>query len=223
MIESPLAYSQVFAYENEQSKFFARKKKSLCETFKFNVERSLDRMYGLAFWLHVYKRNEEAIVVCDFLMQKEFEENSIDNVSHWYHVGKAIGLKYVIENQMYDYPKEHFSYVQRIFDADEANVRFRAKDEKSVEAYARLHEGFLNGQIIETALWNKDIYYMREDKAWKVDTCYATIRESCWLIATNEYLGRVTFYLGGQSGNISLFWDKYYMYLDEIRRLKKVT
>jgi len=223
MIASPLKYSPVFAYENEQSKFFARKKKSLCETFRFNVERSLGRMYELAFWLHIYQRSEEAVIVCEFLMQKEFEENSIDNVSHWYHVGKAIGLKYVIEKQLYDYPKEHFSYVQRIFDADEANVRFRAKNEKDVAAYARLHEGFLNGQIIEMELWNNEIAYYSDKKAVKIDTCYSTIRELCWLIAANEHLGRTTFYMGGQSGNISLFWERYHMYLDEIRRLKKIV
>lgn len=214
IVNKPLEYSSVFSAENEDNRFLARKKQSIAERFKFSVEREVEKVYSLAYWLHVFGRDREAITVCDFLLQKEFDgDNSI-----WYHVEHAIGLKYVIEKQQAAYyPPEHFNYIKRISDAQNMNIRLRAKDENSIASYKKIYEGFLNGQTIEMILWNDDI----PDRFNIIDTCYAVNRELCWLIAANDFLKRTEFYIGGQRGEYKLFWNKYSMYLSEIRKYKK--
>lgn len=215
IVNKPLEYSAVFSTENEGNHFLLRKKQSIVERFKFSIEREVEKVYSLAYWLHVFRRDREAITVCDFLLQKEFDgDNSI-----WYHVEHAIGLKYVIEKQQGEYPPEHFHYIKRISDAQNMNIQFRAKDENSIASYKKIYEGFLNGQTVEMVLWNDDI----TDRYNIVDTCYAVIRELCWLIAANDFFKRTEFYIGGQKGECNVFWNKYSMYLSEIRKYKKVN
>lgn len=215
IINTPLEYSSVFSTENEDNRFLLRKKQSIVERFKFSIEREVEKVYSLAYWLHVFGRDREAITVCDFLLQKEFDgDNSI-----WYHVERAIGLKYVIEKQMAEYPPEHFGYIKRISDAQEMNIRLRAKDENSIASYKKIYEGFLNGQTVEMVLWNDDM----TGRFNIIDTCYAVIRELCWLIAANDFLKRTEFHIGGQRGGCELFWNKYSLYLSEIRKCKKIN
>ena len=165
MIETPLKYSSIFAFENEPNKFLASKKKSIAENFKFTVERSMEKAYSLALWLHIFKKDEEAIIVCDFLMQKDFD----GDVCIWYHVEKAIGLKYVIEKQLFDYPEIHYDYRKKISDAQKANAEMRSKDKSDIKKYEQLYEGFLNGQIIEMELWSEQIIGRNDKKATLTD------------------------------------------------------
>lgn len=215
IVSTLLEYSSVFPTENEGNRFLLRKKQSIVEHFKFSIEREVEKVYSLAYWLHVFRRDREAITVCDFLLQKEFDgDNSI-----WYHVERAIGLKYVIEKQMAEYLPEHFGYIKRITDARNMNIWLRAKDENSIVSYKKICEGFLNGQTVETVLWNDDMVGRFNIN----DTCYAVIRELCWLIAANDFLKRTEFHIGGQRGGCKLFWNKYSIYLSEIRKCKKIN
>lgn len=214
IIDKPLEYSSAFSIENENNLFFLKKKRSIVEHFKFSRTKEIEKVYTLAYWLHVFKRDIEARTVCDFLLQKEYDgDNDV-----WYHIETAIGLKYVIEIQMKKYPSEHFCYIKRISDAKNMNIQLRAKDENSIASYKQLYESFLNGQTVENELWNDDIII----RSNIVDTCFAVIRELCWLIAANDFHKRTEFYIGGQKGNCTLFWNRYYMYLSEIRKYKKV-
>lgn len=215
MIDHPLKYSPVFSFDKEENHFLRRKKRSIAEHFKFSVEREVEKVYSLAYWLHVFKRNQEAVTVCDFLLQKEYD----GDLGIWYHIEKAIGLKYVIEKQTADYPPEHFSYIKRIYEAQNKNIQLRAKDEKTKASYQKLYEGFLNGQLIENELWKDDLVILFNG----ADTCFAVIRELCWLIAANDFLHRTEFYIGGHKGKCNLFWERYYLYLTEIRRYKKIN
>lgn len=95
----------------------------------------------------------------------------------------------------------------------------RAKDEKDIATYQKMYEGFLDGEILEMELWNEDIM-VRYNMA---DTCCAVIRELCWLIAANDLHKRTEFIIGGQKGDCKLFWNRYHMYLAEIRKNKKVN
>mgnify|MGYP000762146620 CR=1 FL=1 len=214
MINNPIDFSIVFSTENEQNSFLLKKKKSILKDFSFTKEREVDKVYSLAFWLHVYGRDEDAVNVCDFLLQKDFDgDNSI-----WYHIEHAIGLKFVIEKQRHNFSSKHFSYIYRIVYANDKNAYLRAHNEEEVRAYKSSCEGFLNGQCIENELFNKNIVVTYNIP----DSCYAVIRELCWLIAANEAYHRETFFIGGQFDNCKLFWDKYYLYLGEIRKYKKV-
>lgn len=214
MIHDPLEFSAVFAAEQEPNSMLARKKRSIAARFSFTRERELEKVYCLALYLHVFGRNKEAIEVCNFLMQEEFHgDNSL-----WYHIECALGLKYVIEKQTGDYPKEHFAYIRRIPEAMEANIRLRAKTETDVQKFHQIYDGQLNGQTVESELWNEEI----EVTTSIPDSCYAVIREFCRLIAANDAVGRTTFFIGGQKGSCQLFWDKYRRYLDALRRFKRI-
>lgn len=215
MIDDPLEFSSVFSDVNEDNRFLLRMKRSVLAHFKFSIVKEVGKVYFLAYWLHVFKRDKEAIAVCDFLLQKEFD----GNVSIWYHIEHAIGLKYVIEKQMGEYPSEHFCYIQRISDAHHKLVQLQAKDEKDIAIYQELYEGFLDGEILELELWNEDITVRFNVN----DTCCAVIRELCWLIAANDFHKRTEFFIGGQKEDCKLFWNRYHMYLAEIRKYKKVN
>lgn len=214
MINVHLKYSTAFSVENECNSFFLRKKQSIIKYFSFTKEREVEKVYLLAYWLHVFGRSEEAVNVCNFLLQKEYDgDNSI-----WYHIEHAIGLKFVIQKQMCKYTSEHFSYINRILYAHNKNIELRAKNEIDIDAYKKMYDGLLNGQCIENELWSeKPIVTLNI-----TDTCCAVIRELCWLIAANEAYNRKTFYIGGQKGSCKLFWDRYFMYLNEIRKCKKM-
>ena len=215
MIDKPLKYSTAFSTENEYDAFFLKKKQSIVKRFSFTIEREVEKVYLLAYWLHIFGRNAEAIIVCNFLLQKEYDGNN----SIWYHIEHAIGLKFVIEKQMGEYTSEHFNYINRILYAHDKNIELRAKNEIDINAYKTMYEGFLNGQCIENELWNENpvvIYNIP-------DSCCAVIRELCWLIAANEAYNRNTFFIGGRIENCKLFWDKYFIYLMEIRKYKKVN
>lgn len=82
-----------------------------------------------------------------------------------------------------------------------------------------MYEGFLNGQCIENELLNENPVVIHNIP----DSCCAVIRELCWLIAANEAHNRNTFFIGGRIENCKLFWDKYFIYLMEIRKYKKVN
>lgn len=215
MIDKPLEYSTAFSIEKEDNSFFSRKKQSILKHFSFTREREVEKVYFLAYWLHVFGRDEEAVTVCDFLLQKEWDGNH----SIWYHIEHAIGLKYVIEKQVGKYTLEHFDYINRIPDANNKSMLSRAKDENSITNYKNMYEGFLNGQCIENELWNENVIVT----AGIPDTCCAVIRELCWLIAANAAYKRTDFFIGGQKGSCNLFWDRYFMYLDEIRKYKKIN
>lgn len=212
-VDNPLEYSPVFSFEKEENPFLLRKKRSIVGRFKFTVEREVEKVYSLAFWLHVFGRDREAVTVCDFLSQKEYDGNT----SIWYHIERAIGLKYVIEKSTGEYPPGHLDFVKKIFDAQDQLIRTRAKNEEEIASYERLFEGLLNGQTVENELWNEDIVVV----ANVTDTCFAVIRELCWLIAANEYRGRIEFFIGGHKGNCELFWHRYDMYLSRLRMTRK--
>ena len=74
------------------------------------------------------------------------------------------------------------------------------------------------GECIENELWNEKPVVIRNIP----DSCCAVIRELCWLIAANEAHNRNTFFIGGRTENCKLFWDKYFIYLMEIRKYKKI-
>lgn len=209
-----MGYSTVFSIEKEYNTFFSRKKQSILRHFSFTREREVEKVYFLAYWLHVFGRDEEAITVCNFLLQKEYDGNN----SIWYHIARAIGLKYVIEKQIGRYPPEHFGYINRIPDAHNKNILLRAKDENSTTDYKNIYEGFLNGQCIENELWNENLIVTADIS----DTCCSVIRELCWLIAANAAYKRTEFFIGGQKGSCNLFWDRYFTYLNEIRKYKKI-
>lgn len=192
MINHPLKYSSVFSFDKEENPFLRKKKRSIAEHFKFSVEREVEKVYSLAYWLHVFKRNEEAVTVCDFLLQKDYD----GDLGIWYHIEKAIGLKYVMEKQTARYPAAHFDYRKRISEAQNKNIQLRAKDEKTKASYQKLYEGLLNGQLIENELWNDDLVIL---------------------------FNRTEFYIGGHKGNCNLFWERYYLYLAEIRKYKKIN
>lgn len=214
MIDNFLKYSTVFSTENEYNAFFLKLKQSIVKRFSFTIEREVEKVYLLAYWLHIFGRNEEAIIVCNFLLQKEHDGNN----SIWYHIERAIGLKFVIEKQMGEYTSEHFNYINRIVYAENKNIELRAKNEIDIKAYKKMYEGFLNGQCIENELWNEKPVVIRNIP----DSCCAVIRELCWLIAANEAHNRNTFFIGGRTENCKLFWDKYFIYLMEIRKYKKI-
>ena len=215
MIDNPLEYSIVFSIENECNAFFLKKKQSILKCFSFTREREVEKVYLLAYWLHVFGRNEEAVNICDFLLQKEYDGNN----SIWYHIEHAIGLKFVIEKSMREYTSEHFSYINRILYAENKNIELRAKDERDINIYKEMYEGLLNGQCIENELWNENLTVNFNIP----DTCCAVIRELCWLIAANEAHNRKSFFKGGRIESCKLFWDRYFIYLMEIRKYKKVN
>ena len=178
MIPKPLEYSNAFAIDNEHNAFFLSKKQSILKSFSFTRVREVEKVYLLAYWLHVFNRNAEAISVCNFLLQKEYDgDNSI-----WYHIEHTIGLKFVIEMQMCEYPLEHFSYINRILYAENENIKLRAKNEIDIEAYKRLYNGFLDGLCIENELRNENLIITTNIS----DLCCAVIRELCWLIAADR-------------------------------------
>lgn len=99
------------------------------------------------------------------------------------------------------------------------NIELRAKNEIDINAYKKMYEGLLNGQCIKNELWSeKPIVILNIP-----DSCCAIIRELCWLIAANEAYNRRTFYIGGQKVSCKIFWNRYFMYLNEIRKYKKVN
>lgn len=75
MIDNFLKYSTVFSTENEYDAFFLKLKQSIVKRFSFTIEREVEKVYLLAYWLHIFGRNEEAIIVCNFLLQKEYDGN----------------------------------------------------------------------------------------------------------------------------------------------------
>lgn len=214
MIPKPLEYSNAFAIDNEHNAFFLSKKQSILKSFSFTRVREVEKVYLLAYWLHVFNRNAEAISVCNFLLQKEYDgDNSI-----WYHIEHTIGLKFVIEMQMCEYPLEHFSYINRILYAENENIKLRAKNEIDIEAYKRLYNGFLDGLCIENELRNENLIITTNIS----DLCCAVIRELCWLIAANKAHNRNSLCIGNRIESCNLLWDRYFMYLDEIRKYKRV-
>lgn len=215
MIDKPLEYSTVFSIEKEYNAFFSRKKQSILKHFSFTREREVEKVYLLAYWLHIFGRDEEAIAVCDFLLQKDYD----GNYSIWFHIEHAIGLKYVIEKQIGRSTPEHFGYIDRISDANNKSIQLRAKDEYSITNYKKMYEGFLNGQCIENELWNENLIVTANIP----DTCCSVIRELCWLIAANVAYKRTEFFIGGQKGSCNLFWDRYFTYLTGIRKYKKIN
>lgn len=205
MIDNPLTYSTAFSIESENDCFILRKKLSILKSFNFTREREVEKVYLLAYWLHVLDRNEESISVCNFLLQKEYDGNN----SIWNHIEHAIGLKFVIEMQMREYPSEHFSYINRILYAENKNIELRAINKIDINAYKEMYEEFLNGQGIENELWGENPIITSNIQ----NTCYAVIRELCWLIAANEAHDRKEFFIGGRIKSCKLFWDMYFTIL----------
>lgn len=58
MIDDPLEFPSVFSDVNEDNRFLLRMKRSILAHFKFSIEREVGKVYYLAYWLHVFKRDK---------------------------------------------------------------------------------------------------------------------------------------------------------------------
>jgi hypothetical protein len=79
----------VFGPDGERDKFIARMKKRASKNFKWSAARSLEDAMYLAYWFYLAGREEEALEVCAFLGQYQFE----GNFNLWGWVEKALALQ----------------------------------------------------------------------------------------------------------------------------------
>jgi hypothetical protein len=68
-------FPSAFDAEGEPSKFLARMKRRVAKDFRWTRLVCLQSVMLLAYWLHVFGRNDEALEVCRFLAQAEFTGN----------------------------------------------------------------------------------------------------------------------------------------------------
>ncbi len=84
MIELP----RVFDVENDTNEFLVRMKRRAAKNFKWSREPSLRAAADLAYWLHLFHRDDDALELCEFLSAFEFA----DNFRHWSWVENALAL-----------------------------------------------------------------------------------------------------------------------------------
>lgn len=70
-----MQHPKAFDPQHEPVKFLARMKSRAANNFKWTVSRSLEDAMYLAYWCHMFGRDDEALEVCEFLSTFEFAGN----------------------------------------------------------------------------------------------------------------------------------------------------
>lgn len=100
---------KAFDHELETIPLLARVKKKAGNKFAFTRQASLTAASDLAYWLFVFRRDDEAVEVCRFLARGEFDGNY--NLWSWIEEGLAL-LSRLTTNK-----RESIACVKRIAEA----------------------------------------------------------------------------------------------------------
>lgn len=137
-------------------KFLAARKRAAMRGFSWDRSQSLEQMTRLAFWLHHFGRDEDALEVATFLAQYEFSGNH--NLWSWIELALALRCRLLRQIGRQDKAGES---VQRIRDAG-----FVA---------SRLKGVLLKDREIDRAVARSD---RRAERDWRENQAL----ELCWLI-----------------------------------------
>lgn len=80
---------KVFEETAEDSKFLIRVKRRAAKEFKWTRRICLENVLFLAHWLCIFERTEEALEVCRFLAQSQFN----GKLDHWWYIQGALVLQ----------------------------------------------------------------------------------------------------------------------------------
>ena len=80
---------KVFEETAEDSKFLVRVKRRAAKNFKWTRAICLENVLLLAYWLYTFDRVEDALEVCQFLAQAQFD----GDLRHWWYIQSALILQ----------------------------------------------------------------------------------------------------------------------------------
>lgn len=80
---------KVFEEAAADSKFLARVKRRAAKNFKWTHILCLEKVVLLAYWLYTFDRVEDALDVCRFLAQAQFD----GDLRHWWYIQSALILQ----------------------------------------------------------------------------------------------------------------------------------
>jgi hypothetical protein len=153
-----MQHPKAFDSQHEPVKFLARMKSRAANNFKWTVSRSLEDAMYLAYWCHVFGRDEEALEVCEFLSAFEFAGNY--NLWSWIEGSLALHARLLRGR---DDPKAAVACTQRI----------RA---------AGFVEGRLSGSLLNNYQRNIGAAVNEQDKPRERDWRAVLAKELCTII-----------------------------------------
>ncbi|MBF0397553.1 MAG: hypothetical protein HQK78_12315 [Desulfobacterales bacterium] len=124
--------------DGEKDKFISRMKKRATKNFKWTVSRSLEDMMYLAFWFYVLGREDEALEVCTFLSQYEFEGNF--NIWRWVEYALALQARIFRNRDKKDEREKTLKRIRTYFEEDRLNGIILNLNKENVQDQIEAHD-----------------------------------------------------------------------------------